>query len=460
MNCAPLIAGQRAFFQTGATRPLEFRRAQLQRLLEAVQDHEAGLLDALHADLRKSPEQAYTSEIGLLLGEIRHALRHLPAWMKAQRRRTPLLAWPARGFIRPEPYGVALILGPWNYPFQLLLAPLVGALAAGNCAVLKPSEFAPHTAAALGRLIGATFPKEYIAVVQGEREAAEALLREKFDTIFFTGSTSVGRVVMAAAARQLTPVTLELGGKCPGLVCADAPPDITARRIAWGKFMNAGQTCVAPDFVLVDHRLRPAFMEALQRALHDFYGEDPKQSPDYGRIINQKHFDRLTGYLSDGQIAHGGQHEAIDLYLAPTILTGVRTDAAVMQEEIFGPILPVLEFDQLDDALGLLRDRPTPLALYLFTSDRTTQEHVLAATRSGGVCINDTVTHMVGQDLPFGGLGESGLGAYHGRASFDCFTHRRSVLRRSFAFDPRLRYPPSRTKLSTLKRAYRLLLGS
>jgi aldehyde dehydrogenase (NAD+) len=336
---------------------------------------------------------------------------------------------------------------------------LIGAISAGNCATLKPSEFAPHSAAAMAQLIGATFPEDYVAVVQGERETSEALLCEKFDAIFFTGSTSVGRAVMSAAARQLTPVTLELGGKCPCLVCADAPLALTARRIAWGKFMNAGQTCVAPDFVLVERRARDGFLEGLTQALREFYGADPKESPDYGRIINRKHLDRLTGYLRTGRIAHGGHHDASDLYLAPTILTDIPTDAPVMQEEIFGPILAVLDFTKLDDALALLRNRPTPLALYLFTHDHATQERVLAETRSGGVCLNDTVTHMVGKDLPFGGLGESGLGSYHGRASFDCFTHCRSVMRRSLSFDPKLRYPPPRISLATLKRALGFLFG-
>ncbi len=459
MDFAATVQSQRLFFQSGVTRPLEFRRAQLRKLHDAVVAHEPALLAALHDDLRKSAHEAYTTEIGLVLSELRHALRHLSSWMRHRRRRTPLLAWPARGFIRPEPYGVALILGPWNYPLQLLLSPLVGAMAAGNCAVLKPSEFAPHAAAAMAELIKATFPEEYIAVVQGEREAGEALLREKFDIIFFTGSTQVGRAVMTAAARHLTPVTLELGGKCPCLVCADAPLDITARRIVWGKFLNAGQTCVAPDFVLVDHRVRGPLVEAMKRALREFYGEDPQKSPDYSRIINRKHLDRLTSYLSSGQIALGGKHESKDLYLAPTILTEVSADAPVMQEEIFGPILPVLEFTALNDALVRLRNCPTPLALYLFTKDGATQDRVLMETRSGGVALNDTVTHMVGKDLPFGGLSESGLGAYHGQTSFDCFTHKRSVLRRSFAFDPKLRYPPPSISLATLKRAFRFLLG-
>jgi aldehyde dehydrogenase (NAD+) len=459
VNFTSTVQRQRAFFQSGMTRPVEFRCSQLHKLRDALLANEPALLAALHADLRKSAYAAYSTELGLVLSEIRHDLGCLPTWAKARRRRPPLLVWPARAFVQPEPYGVALILGPWNYPLQLLLSPLVGALAAGNCAVLKPSEFAPHTAAALAQLVSSTFPQEYLAVVQGERAVAEALLRERFDCIFFTGSTIVGRAVMAAAARHLTPVTLELGGKCPCLVCADAPLEVTARRIAWGKFMNAGQTCVAPDFVLVERNTLGPLVAALKRAIHQFYGGDPRQSPEYGRIINQQHLARLTAYLSSGHIEHGGGHDATDLYLAPTILTGVTPDAPVMQEEIFGPILPVLPFDRLDDALALLRDRPTPLALYLFTRDQTTQQRVLATTRSGGVCINDTVTHMIGKDLPFGGLGDSGLGAYHGKASFDRFTHRRSVLRRSLAFDPTLRYPPPRISLATLKRAYRFLLG-
>ena len=459
MSYTQLLERQRAYFRTGATQSVEFRRAQLERLREAIERREQLLCKALHADLRKSPHEAYTTEVGIVLSEMRHARRHLPNWMRSRRVRTPPITWPSRGFIRPEPYGVALIIGPWNYPFQLLLSPLVGALAAGNCAVLKPSEYAPHTAAAVAALIEATFPEEFVAVAQGERAVAEELLRERFDTIFFTGSTTVGRAVMAAAAHHLTPVTLELGGKCPCFVCADAPLEVTARRIVWGKFLNAGQTCVAPDFLWVDRRIAAALVEAMKRVLREFYGADPRRSPDYSRIVNRKHFDRLTRYLEAGSIAVGGEHDAGDLYVAPTILTGVSLAAPVMQEEIFGPILPVIEFTELDEALTWLRDRPTPLAVYLFTRDRRTQERVLAATRSGGVCFNDTVTHIVGKNLPFGGLGASGLGAYHGRASFDCFSHQRSVLRRSFAFDSALRYPPPRVSLLMLKRIYHFLLG-
>ena len=456
MDFTPLIERQRGFFQSGATRSLEFRRARLRRLHDLLVEHEEPILAALHADLRKSPVDGYTAEIGFVLGEIRHALRHLDSWMKPERRRTPFLAWPARGFVQRQAYGVALIIGPWNYPLQLLLSPLLGAIAAGNCVVLKPSEFAPQTSAVIGRMIGSAFPEEYIAVVQGEQSTAEALLLQKFDTIFFTGSTHTGRAIMTAAARHLTPVTLELGGKSPCIVCADAPLEITARRIAWGKFMNAGQTCVAPDHLLVDRRVAAAFLETLKRTLRDFYGDDPQRRVDYGRVVNRRHFERLTRYLDDGTIAFGGRHDVDDLYIEPTILTGLRPDSAVMREEIFGPILPVVEFTEIDEVLAGLRGQAAPLALYLFTRDRSTQERVLAGTRSGGVCINDTVTHILGKDLPFGGLGESGMGAYHGRASFECFSHRRSVLKRSLRIDPELRYPPARLTLTALKRVLRL----
>jgi aldehyde dehydrogenase (NAD+) len=450
MDFAALIARHRQHFQTGTTRPLACRQSQLQRLLGAIQSRESALLDALHADLRKSPPEAYTSEIGFVLSDIRHALKHLPAWMKTERRRLPLIAWPGRATVQPEPYGVALIIGPWNYPFQLLVSPLVGAIAAGNCIVLKPSEFAPHMSAAIAKLIAETFPAEYITVVEGDRDVAEALLREKFNTIFFTGSTVVGRTVMIAAAKHLTPVTLELGGKCPVIVCADAPLEVTARRIAWGKFLNAGQTCVAPDFVLADRRIRPALIDALKKAIRDFYGENPQHSPDYGRIVNRRHFDRLSA-LATG--------DAADLYVPPTILTDAIWDSLVMQDEIFGPILPVLEFDTLDDVLAKLRDRPTPLALYLFTNDRATHERVVAGTRSGGVCINDTVVHIFSKQLPFGGAGESGLGRYHGKASFDAFSYPRSAVWRSTGIDLRFRYPPAKMRVDKLRTVYRFLLG-
>lgn len=459
MDFAATLQRHRTFFQSGATRPLDFRRAQLNKLLVALDLHEAELLAALQADLRKSPDQAYATEIALVQAEIRHALKYLRRWTSPQRGRTPWFVSPARGWVQPEPFGVALIFSPWNYPLQLLFAPLVSAIAAGNCAVLKPSEIAPHTADMMVRLIRENFAEKFISIVTGGVDVAEALLRERFDKIFFTGGTQAGRAVMTAAARHLTPVTLELGGKCPAIVCADAPIQLAARRIAWGKFLNAGQTCVAPDFVLVERSVRDAFVAALQKSLLEFYGDDPSQSKDLGRIVNQRHFDRLVNYLRDGKIVHGGNHDTKNLFIAPTILAGVSLDSSVMQEEIFGPILPILEFDKLDDALASLRLRPTPLALYVFTRDRDIETRVLTEVRSGGACVNDVVSHVVGTGLPFGGLGESGLGAYHGRTGFEAFTHQRAVMRRALWVDPPFRYPPPKLGLAALKRAIRFLFG-
>jgi len=457
MNFKAIISRQREYFQSGATRGLEFRRAQLLKLADLLESNERALLAALYADLRKSPHEAYAAEIGFVLGEVHRALRHVSGWMKPERRRSPMLAWPASSHIHSEPYGLALIIGSWNYPLQLLLSPLVGAIAAGNCAILKPSEFAPRTAEVLDQMIRANYPEDYLTVIQGERETSEALLRERFDSIFFTGGTETGRVVMAAAARHLTPVTLELGGKCPCVVCHDAPVETTARRIVWGKFMNAGQTCIAPDHVWVDRRIAAELLGAMKKVLVEFYGEFPQQCADYGRIVNRRHLDRLEGYLTQGKVVWGGECVPADLYMAPTILRDVPWASPVMTEEIFGPVLPMMEFSDIGDVLENLRQRPKPLALYLFTNDRALQERVLADTQSGGVCFNDTILQILGHDLPFGGVGESGMGNYHGRASFDCFSHRRVVMRRRFAWDSKFRYPPPKVSLPVFKRLLRFL---
>ncbi len=452
MDHEALIARQREFFRSGQTAARDFRRDRLIALRDAIEASEDTLLAALHADLRKNPHEAYAAEIGYTLGEIRQALKHLDRWMKPQRRKAPWLAWPATAEVRREPFGVALIVGPWNYPLQLLLAPLVSAIAAGNTAVLKPSELAPNTSAAVAELIRETFEENSVACVEGGRETSEALLREKFDKIFFTGGTAIGREVMAAAAKHLTPVTLELGGKSPCIVAADAPVEVTARRIVWGKFMNAGQTCVAPDFVLVQRDIAASLVDAMKSALRDFYGEDPQRSADYGRIVNERHFKRLVSLLEDGRILHGGGSDAADQYIEPTLLGDITWDSPVMRDEIFGPVLPVIEYDRIDDILPKLNDQPPPLALYLFTTDAAMREKVLARTRSGGVCVNDTVSHIIGRDLPFGGVGESGMGSYHGRAGFECFTHERAVMCRKFSPDPAFRYPPPKASLAALRK--------
>lgn len=452
------VANLRRFHQTGATRPADFRRRQLEALRETITRHEKDLLEALRADLGKREIEAYASEIGFVQSDIRHALRHLKRWMRPQRRRVPLIAWPGSGQVVPEPLGLALIIGPWNYPFQLMFSPLVGAIAAGNCVCLKPSEFAPATSAAVARLVADAFPSGLVSVVEGEKEVAQALLDLPFDHIFFTGSESVGRAVMKAAAKQLTPVTLELGGKSPCIVCGDADIDVAARRTMWGKCLNAGQTCIAPDYLLVERSIATEFTDALRQATVQFYGENPRQSAHYGRVVNARHFERLTAYLQQGRVVFGGDHDAEDLYIAPTLLADVDPQAPVMQEEVFGPILPVIEFNDLDEALQLVAERPDPLALYVFTADRDVQAQVLAHTRSGGVCINDVVTHILPKEMPFGGVGASGMGAYHGKASFDCFTHYRSVMRRSTRVDLPFRYPRDNMTLKMLKRIYGFLV--
>lgn len=458
MDLAATVQRHRTFFQSGVTRPLGFRQAQLEKLLAALDHNEGALLKALHSDLRKSPVQAYATEMALVQAEIRHALKNLRRWTAPKRGRTPWFVAPASGWVQPEPFGVALIFSPWNYPLQLLFAPLSSAIAAGNCALLKPSELAPHTAEVMAKLVRETFAEEFISIVTGGVDVAEALLRERFDKIFFTGSTQAGRAVMTAAARHLTPVTLELGGKCPAVVCADAPIELAARRIAWGKFLNAGQTCVAPDFVLVERSVRDSFVTALKKSLREFYGDDPNRSEDYGRIVNRRHFDRLVSYLRDEKVVHGGKYDLERLFISPTILVNSSMDSAVMREEIFGPILPVLDYEKLDDALALLQARPTPLALYIFTASRDTETQILDKVRSGGVCVNDVVSHMMVTGLPFGGLGESGLGSYHGRSGFEAFTHQRAMMRRPFWVDPPFRYPPSKVALASLKRAIKFML--
>lgn len=459
MNIPDLIPRQRAHFTSGATLPLDARQAALRTLGAAVAAAEPALLEALRSDLGKSAAEAYLSETGFVQSEIRHALHQVRSWMRPRRGSLPLAALPGRAYVRPEPKGVVLIIGPWNYPVQLILGPLAGALAAGNCVVIKPSEHAPHTSAALREMLAAAFPPDLVQVVEGGRETAEALLEQRFDHIFFTGSTAVGQKVMAAAARHLTPVTLELGGKSPCIVCADAPLEITARRILWGKCLNAGQTCVAPDYVLVPRSLHDPLVQAMRAALRQFYGDDPRTSPDFGRIIHAAHHARLVRMLDGATVLHGGEHDAASRYFAPTLLGDISPDAAVMREEIFGPVLPLLPYESLDEALAFIRARPDPLALYLFTRDPAIQQRVELETRSGGVCMNDTLVHLLPKDLPFGGRGLSGMGSSHGRFSFDAFSHQKTVVRRSFRFDFAMRYPPVKTALTTLKRVSRFLFS-
>jgi aldehyde dehydrogenase (NAD+) len=449
------IQQQRQFFQSGKTQDTDFRLTQLKALKQAILAQESAIYDALKADLHKPPLEAYALEI-TVVQEIDYAIQHLSTWVRPKRVPTPWVQWPATSRIYPQPLGVVLIISPWNYPFQLSVAPLIGAIAAGNCALLKPSELAPHSSRVIANLIRDTFDPAYITVVEGGVEVSQALLEEPLDHIFFTGGTAIGKLVMAAAAQHLTPVTLELGGKSPCIVDTDIHLQHTARRIAWGKFINAGQSCIAPDYLLVDRQIKPALIAALKTTLQEFYGDDPSQSEDYARIVSFKQFERLTRLLQDGQVVIGGQVNESDRYIAPTLLDNVSPEAAIMQEEIFGPILPILTYEIIEEAIAFVNARPKPLALYLFSQNQRLQAKVLQATNSGGACINDTFMHAATSDLPFGGVGASGIGQYHGKATFDTFSHYKSVLHKSFWLDFDWRYAPYRGKLATLKR----LLGT
>lgn len=446
------IAIQRRFFDTGATRAYTFRQRQLTRLKAMIAENESRILEALHADLGKSKVEGYLSEIAVSINEIDYTRKRLRKWMRPKRVSTPLFHQPGKSYVLPEPYGLALILSPWNYPFQLLIAPLVGAVAAGNCAILKPSEIAVHTEALMAELIPGYFPAEYITVVRGGIEPTRALLAQKFDYIFFTGSTAVGSKVMAAAARHLTPVTLELGGKSPCIVDKTAPLSISAMRIAWGKFLNAGQTCVAPDHLYVHQDIKAAFVRELKTAIESLYGPAPQASEQYGRIINDRHFQRLENLIDPDKVVLGGQTDPGERYIAPTLMENVLDSDPIMGEEIFGPILPIFAYSDPERVIRAICSRPKPLALYLFSRDETLREQIVHRTSAGGVCINDTISHIVSETLPFGGVGDSGMGAYHGKHSFDTFTHSKSVMKKSFLVDPSVRYFPQRLPFHWLKR--------
>lgn len=448
-----IVRRLRTTFDAGVTRALDWRAAQLEALERMMAENEAAIAAALKADLGKPLAEAMTAEIDFVRKDAAHARRHLAAWARPRRVSTPLALLPGRSFIAPSPYGVALIIGAWNYPFQLTLAPLVGAIAAGNCAVLKPSELAPHAAALMAELVPQYLDERAVAVVEGGAEVAAALLDMPYGIVFYTGGERVGRIVMAAAAKHLTPVVLELGGKNPCIVDETADLEVAARRIAWGRFLNAGQICVAPDHVYVAASIEQALHERLKAATAALFGDDPKASADYGRIVNDAHFDRLAAMLGNGTIVTGGEIDRARRYIAPTVLSNVAPDAPVMAEEIFGPILPVLPYHDLADVLARIRARPAPLALYAFTADRAAADRIVASTQSGSVAINDTVVFMANPALPFGGVGASGMGAYHGRHSFEIFSQPRAVLKRGFAFDSKLRYPPfDAGKLGWLRR--------
>ncbi len=443
----------RQYFNTGATKSYSFRKQQLLALKKAVADNEQEIYDALYTDLHKSKEESWVTENGFFMAELKDALANLSNWMEPESVATNLLNLPSSSKIVKEPLGVVLIIGPWNYPFQLLFTPLLGAIAAGNCVVLKPSEFAPATAVIMQKIVEACFTPEQVLYMPGDGATVipELMNNFTFDHVFYTGSTVVGKIIYKMAAEKLTPVTLELGGKSPCVVEADANISVTAKRIAMPKYSNAGQMCVAPDYVLVHQSKKNELIEELKKAIPQFYGKDPINTEGYGRIINEKQFNRIINYLNDGTIVYGGKYNAANLFIEPTILDGVNIDSPIMKDEIFGPILPILTYDTMEEAKAIIAHNPNPLAFYIFTSSTKKENAWLDAVPAGGVCVNAASVHLMNPHLPFGGRGFSGTGAYHGKYSFDTFSHKKSVMKSPTWFDPALKYPPFNGKLKLLK---------
>lgn len=447
---AAIVADARDAFDAGRTRPLAWRLEQLEGVARMLKECEEAITGALKSDLGKPALEAYGAEVAYTATEVQTLRKNLASWVKPDKVRSPLVVQPGRSRIYKDPLGVVLVIAPWNYPFQLAMAPLVGAIAAGNAVVVKPSEVAPATSRLLAELLPRYTDSQAIKVIEGAVEETTRLLEERFDHIFYTGNGSVGRIVMAAAAKHLTPVTLELGGKSPCIVDEHVDLEVAVRRIVWGKFYNAGQTCVAPDYLLVHERIAPRMLDLLGRTIEDFYGKDPQKSEDYGRIVNERHHQRLMKLMDSGVATVGGQADASDRYIAPTVLTEVSPDSPVMADEIFGPILPVLTVRNVDEAIAFVNARPKPLALYVFTRDDNVRDAVLERTSSGGATVNHVWLHLANHDLPFGGVGPSGMGAYHGKATFETFVHKKSVLDKSTRVDPPVMYPPYTDKKKKL----------
>jgi len=443
----------RQYFDSGRTRTASFRRDSLNKLKDSILRFEKELYDALYADLKKSPEESWVTELGIVVNGVKSALRNLNSWMSPHRVSTNLLNLPSSSRIMKEPLGVVLIIAPWNYPFQLLINPLVGAIAAGNCVVLKPSEFAPATEAVMKKLIEDVFPKEYILYVEGEGQIVlPAMMNNfRFDHIFYTGSTAVGRIIYKMAAEQLVPVTLELGGKSPCVVESDADIKTAARRIAVTKFSNVGQMCVAPDYVLVHSSKKDALVDAIKKSLLQFFSDKPESSSSYGKMINEKQFNRVVSYLSKGNILHGGRSDKKELFIEPTLIDNVSMQDPIMKDEIFGPILPVIPFQGKEEAMKIINQNPDPLAFYVFTSSSSKEKDWLDSVPFGGGCVNNASWHFTNHHLPFGGRGFSGTGNYHGKYSFDTFSHHKAVMKTPNWFDPNIKYPPFKGKLRLFK---------
>ncbi|MAB66495.1 MAG: aldehyde dehydrogenase family protein [Bacteroidetes bacterium] len=433
---------QKKFFQTGKTKEIAYRIAQLKKLKQLLIDNEQLLIEEVHKDFQKSAFETYVTEIGLVITDINFTLKNIESWTKQQSVSTPIVNFPSKNFIITEPYGSALIIAPWNYPILLSLQPIVGAIAAGNTVILKPSELTPNTSSALEKLLSETFEPEFLKVLLGGVEESSVLVKMDFDYIFFTGSTRVGKIIMREAAERLTPLTLELGGKSPCIVDKTANLEISAKRIAWGKFVNAGQTCVAPDYLLVEESIEDELLIHLKNSIHQLYGNEPKESPDFPRIINDAHFDRLAALMSDGETVIGGESDKEERYIAPTILNNISLEDKIMQDEIFGPILPILTYTSVEECIKIINARPRPLALYVFTSDQRLEDRILNTVSFGGGAVNDTIAQLGNHHLSFGGVGASGFGSYHGKSSFDAFSHQKSVMKKPFWPDVPIRYAP------------------
>lgn len=453
-----IFNSQKEFFKTGKTKDVDFRIDTLKKLKQIIKNNEDRILDALNADLRKSKFEGYATEIGIVYDEINNHIKNIRKWSKTEKKRSPIIHYPSKSYIYKEPYGVTLIIGPFNYPFQLVIAPLVGAISAGNTVIIKPSENTINISKLLEEILNSNFEENYITVVNplGGKEVISNLLDLPFDYIFFTGSVRVGKIVMEKAAKNLVPITLELGGKSPCIVDSDAKLEYAAKRIVWGKFLNAGQTCIAPDYLFVNKTVKDKFLELLVKEIKKQFGEDVKLSPNLPRIINKASIDRLEEYITEGNVYYGGSIDKEDLYVQPTILTNIKANSKVMEEEIFGPILPIIEFEDLSEVIDYVNKKEKPLALYYFSEDKLKVKYVLKHTTSGGVTINDTIIHVSNGNLPFGGVGNSGIGSYHGKASFDLFTHRRSVMERGTYIEFNIRFAPySDKKLKFLKKVMR-----
>ena len=447
------LENMRSYFNSGATKSYAFRKEQLKKLKESILDHEQEIYDALYSDLKKSKEETWVTETGLVISELNTAIKNLHQWMEPQHAATNLLNLPSGSKILKEPLGIVLIIGPWNYPFQLLINPLIGAIAAGNCVVLKPSEFAGATDAVMKKIIEAIFPKEYVLYAQGDGATVipQMMNNFSFDHVFYTGSTLVGKIIYKMAAERLVPVTLELGGKSPCVVEADANIKVAARRIAVTKFNNCGQMCVAPDYVLVHESKKNELVQSLKDAIQKFFTDKPEESYNYGKIINEKQFNRLTGYLSSGTILSGGRTDKVNLFIEPTLIENVSMNDAIMKDEIFGPILPIISFNKKEDAMKIIDQHPNPLAFYVFTSNNTKEKDWMNSVAFGGGCVNNASWHLTNHHLPFGGRGFSGTGNYHGKYSFDTFSHNKAVMKTPTWFDPDIKYPPFKGKLKLFK---------